>query len=62
MSQASEQMQQNVREMHNRTLAEVTRLARQPNECTLLVLDELCAALSLGLIDRDAVLAAGQPR
>ena len=52
----SEEMQKKVREMHNSTLAEVTRMARA-NECTLLVLDELCAALSLGLIDREAVLS-----
>ena len=49
-------MQKKVREMHDSTLAEVTRSARA-NECTLLVLDELCAALSLGLIDREAVLS-----
>jgi len=42
--------------MHNHTLAEVTRLARA-NECSLLVLDELNAALSLALIDREAVFA-----
>ncbi|MEN6595622.1 MAG: cob(I)yrinic acid a,c-diamide adenosyltransferase [Clostridiaceae bacterium] len=42
--------------MHNVTLAEVTRLARE-NACTLLVLDELCAAYGLGLIDREVVLA-----
>jgi cob(I)alamin adenosyltransferase len=52
----SEDMQNQVRVMHNNTLAKVTQLARA-NECTLLVLDELCAALSLGLIDRDAVLS-----
>mgnify|MGYP000853100919 FL=1 len=52
----SEEMQKKVRKMHDSTLAEVTRMARA-NECTLLVLDELCAALSLGLIDRDAVLS-----
>ena len=46
---------QRVREMHDQTLAEVTRLARA-NACSLLVLDELCAALSLGLIDREKVL------
>ena len=45
-----------VREMHDKTLVEVTQLARA-NMCSLLVLDELCAALSLGLIDRDAVLS-----
>ena len=52
----SEETRQKVREMHDFTLAEVTRMARA-DECTLLVLDELCAALSLGLIDRDAVLS-----
>ena len=52
----SEEMKQSVREMHDKTLAEVTQLARA-NTCSLLVLDELCAALSLGLIDREAVLS-----
>ena len=52
----SEEMKKTVREMHDHTLAEVTRLARA-NVCSLLVLDELCAALSLGLIDREAVLS-----
>ena len=52
----SEEMQKKVREMHNRTLAEVTQRTRA-NTCSLLVLDELCAALSLGLIDREAVLS-----
>jgi len=42
--------------MHDRTLAEVTRLV-QTHACTLLVLDELCAALSLKLIDSGAVFA-----
>ena len=42
--------------MHNATLAEAARLART-NACTLLVLDELCAAYSLGLIDRAMALA-----
>ena len=51
----SEDMQIKVREMHDHTLAEVTQLARA-NACSLLVLDELCAALSLGLIDREKVL------
>ena len=51
----SEDMQIKVREMHDHTLAEVTQLARA-NACSLLVLDELCAALSLGLIDREQVL------
>ena len=52
----SEEMKQQVREMHNHTLAEVTDLAKA-NECSLLVLDELNAALSLALIDREAVFA-----
>ncbi|MDP3447624.1 MAG: cob(I)yrinic acid a,c-diamide adenosyltransferase [Eubacteriales bacterium] len=52
----SEEMREKVREMHDSTLAEVTQLARA-NMCSLLVLDELFAALSLGLIDREAVLA-----
>ena len=52
----NEEMKSRVREMHDQTLAEVTRLART-NACTLLVLDELCAALSLGLIDREKVLS-----
>ena len=52
----SEEMKKSVREMHDSTLAEVTRIARA-NACSLLVLDELCAALSLGLIDREAVLS-----
>jgi len=52
----SEEMQSRVREMHDKTLAEVTQLART-NECSLLVLDELCAAMTLGLIDREAVLS-----
>ncbi len=51
----NDEIKKTVREMHDRTLAEVTQLARA-NMCSLLVLDELCAALSLGLIDRDAVL------
>lgn len=42
--------------LHNRTLAEVTRLVRT-HACTLLVLDELCAALSLRLIDSQAVFS-----
>jgi len=45
-----------VREMHDATLAEVTRLARS-GACTLLVLDELNAALTLELIDRAAVFS-----
>lgn len=49
-------MKQRVREMHDQTLAEVTQLARA-NARSLLVLDELCAALSLGLIDREQVLS-----
>ena len=52
----SDEMRKSVREMHDKTLAEVTQLART-NTCSLLVLDELCAALSLGLIDREAVLS-----
>ncbi len=52
----SEEMREKVRKMHDHTLAEVTQLARA-NMCSLLVLDELCAALSLGLIDREAVLS-----
>ena len=52
----SKEMQKSVLDMHNRTLAEVTQLARA-NKCSLLVLDELNAALSLGLIDREAVFA-----
>ena len=52
----NEEMKARVREMHDQTLAEVTRLART-DSCTLLVLDELCAALSLGLIDREKVLS-----
>ncbi|MEA4869256.1 MAG: cob(I)yrinic acid a,c-diamide adenosyltransferase [Christensenella sp.] len=52
----SEEMKRKVADLHNHTLAEVTRLV-QSNECTLLVLDELNAALALGLIDRAAVLA-----
>ena len=52
----NEEMKSRVHEMHDQTLAEVTRIART-NACTLLVLDELCAALSLGLIDREKVLS-----
>ncbi len=52
----SEETKAQVRETHGRTLAEVTRLARA-NECSLLVLDELSAALALGLIDREKVFA-----
>ena len=52
----NDEMRKKVREMHDHTLAEVTQLART-NTCSLLVLDELCAALSLGLIDREAVLS-----
>ena len=52
----SDEMKEKVRTMHNRTLEEAARLARS-NECSLLVLDELNPALSLGLIDRDAVLS-----
>jgi cob(I)alamin adenosyltransferase len=42
--------------LHNTTLATVTRLTRD-GACTLLVLDELCAAYGLGLVDRAAVLS-----
>lgn len=52
----NDETKQKVRAMHDATLAEVARLARN-GDCTLLVLDELCAALSLELIDRDAALA-----
>ena len=52
----SDAMKARVREMHDQTLAEVTQLARA-NACSLLVLDELCAALSLGLIDREQMLS-----
>ena len=52
----NDEMKRKVTDMHNHTLAEVTRLART-NECSLLVLDELNAALSLELIDREAVIA-----
>ena len=52
----SEEMKAKVRALHDRTLAEVTRLTRA-NECSLLVLDELNAALTLGLIDREAVFS-----
>ena len=41
---------------HNATLSTVTRLTRE-SACTLLVLDELCAAYNLGLVDRAAVLS-----
>jgi ATP:corrinoid adenosyltransferase len=48
-----------VREMHDATLAEVTRLARS-GACTLLVLDELNAALTLEIDrPRGGVFAAG---
>lgn len=49
-------MKARVTEMHNATLRTVTQLARE-NECSLLVLDELCAALSLNLIDHESVTA-----
>ena len=52
----SEETKAQVRAMHDRTLAETTRLARA-NMCSLLVLDELNAALALGLIDREKVFA-----
>ena len=52
----SEETKAKVRELHDQTLAAVTRLARA-NECSLLVLDELNAALTLKLIDHEAVLS-----
>jgi len=52
----SESVKQQVKQMHNQTLAEVSQLAKA-NECTLVVLDELNAALSLELIDHDAVIS-----
>ena len=52
----SKEVKQQVKQMHNHTLSEVTRLART-NECSLVVLDELNAALSLELIDHDAVIS-----
>ena len=52
----SEETKAKVRALHDHTLAEVTRLARA-NECSFLVLDELNAALTLELIDREAVFA-----
>jgi cob(I)alamin adenosyltransferase len=52
----SDEMKAKVRVMHDRTLTEAARLARS-NECSLLVLDELSPALSLGLVDREAALA-----
>ena len=52
----SDEVKQKVRELHNHTLTEVARLAKS-NECSLLVLDELNAALALELIDREAVFA-----
>ena len=52
----SNEVKQQVKQIHNQTLSEVTRLART-NECSLLVLDELNAALSLELIDHDAVIS-----
>lgn len=52
----SEETKAKVRALHDHTLAEVTRLAKA-NECSLVVLDELNAALALELIDREAVLA-----
>jgi cob(I)alamin adenosyltransferase len=51
-----EGMKASVTKMHDDTLQTVTELARS-NQCSLLVLDELCAALSLGLIDHDAVIS-----
>ena len=52
----SDEVKQQVKQMHNHTLSEVTRLVRA-NECSLVVLDELNAALSLELIDHDAVIS-----
>jgi len=52
----SGEMKEKVRAMHDHTLAEAARLARN-GACTLLVRDELSAALSLGLVDREAVLS-----
>ncbi|NLI54476.1 MAG: cob(I)yrinic acid a,c-diamide adenosyltransferase [Clostridiales bacterium] len=52
----SDEMKETVRAMHEHTLAEAARLVRS-NECSLLVLDELSPTLSLGLIDREAVLS-----
>ncbi|MEZ4509069.1 MAG: cob(I)yrinic acid a,c-diamide adenosyltransferase [Eubacteriales bacterium] len=52
----SDETKEKVRAMHERTLAEAARIAKS-NECSLLVLDELNATLSLGLIDREAVLS-----
>ena len=52
----SEEQKLEILKMHNETLREVTNIVRN-NQCTLLVLDELCAALSLGLIDHDAVIS-----
>jgi cob(I)alamin adenosyltransferase len=52
----SEETKANVRKLHDRTLSEVSRIAKA-NECSLLVLDELSAALALELIDREKVFA-----
>lgn len=52
----SEEVKRAVTRSHNEILAVVTRLARE-GACTLLVLDELCAAINLNLIDPDAVRA-----
>ncbi len=52
----NEEIKERVMKMHNETLQTVTQIARS-NQCTLLVLDELCAALSLELIDHDSVLS-----
>lgn len=52
----SEEVKRAVRGMHDRTLAKVTQIARA-SACSLLVLDELSSALSLGLVDREAVLS-----
>ena len=50
------EMKESVTKMHNETLQTVTQLARS-NQCTLLVLDELCAALSLEVVDHDSVIS-----
>jgi len=52
----NEEMKMKIIRMHNETLQTVTQLARD-KQCTLLVLDELCAALSLGLVDHDTVVS-----
>jgi cob(I)alamin adenosyltransferase len=52
----TEETKSEVTRLHNRTLAEVAGLVKA-RSCTLLVLDELCAALSLNLIDASAVFS-----